>query len=69
MTDTIRMNGKIVPHDADTVQALLLREGIDPTCRFLAVAVNGAVVLRRNWAITGLSANDEIEIVRPVSGG
>ena len=69
MTETLRINGKIVPHDADTVQALLLREGIDPACRFLAVAVNGAVVLRRNWAITSLSTNDDIDIVRPVSGG
>jgi sulfur carrier protein len=69
MTETLRINGKIVPHAADTVQALLLREGIDPACRFLAVAVNGAVVLRRNWAITSLSANDDIDIVRPVSGG
>jgi sulfur carrier protein len=69
MTMTFRMNGKIVPLAADTVQALLLREGIDPACRFLAVAVNGSVVLRRNWATTGLSADDDIEIVRPVSGG
>jgi sulfur carrier protein len=69
MTETFRMNGKIVPVEADTVQGLLLREGIDPACRFLAVAVNGAVILRANWAKTRLSANDDIEIVRPVSGG
>jgi sulfur carrier protein len=69
MTATFRMNGKIVPLAADTVEALLRREGIDPACRFLAVAVNGGVVLRRNWAATGLSADDDVEIVRPVSGG
>ncbi len=69
MSQTFRMNGKIEPLDADTVAALLLRENIDPACRFLAVAVNGAVVLRSNWNATRLSPGDEVEIVRPVSGG
>lgn len=69
MTQTFRMNGKVGPLDADTIHALLLREGIDPACRFLAVAVNGAVVLRGDWAKTPLSAGDDVEIVRPVSGG
>jgi sulfur carrier protein len=69
MSQTFRMNGRIEPLDADTVAALLLRENIDPACRFLAVAVNGAVVLRSNWSATRLSPGDEVEIVRPVSGG
>ena len=67
--ETFRMNGKIAPLAADTVHALLLREGIDPACRFLAVAVNGTVILRADWARTRLSADDDVEIVRPVSGG
>jgi sulfur carrier protein len=69
MTETFRMNGNVAPLAADTVQALLLREGIDPACRFLAVAVNGAVILRADWARTRLCADDDVEIVRPVSGG
>jgi thiamine biosynthesis protein ThiS len=69
MSQTFRMNGKIEPLDADTVAALLLRKNIDPACRFLAVAVNGAVVLRSNWSATHLWPDDEVEIVRPVSGG
>jgi sulfur carrier protein len=63
------MNGKIEPLDVDTVAALLIRENIDPACRFLAVAINGAVVLRSRWGATRLSPGDEVEIVRPVSGG
>jgi sulfur carrier protein len=69
MTATFRMNGRIMPLSTDTVDALLRRQGIDPGCRFLAVAVNGSVVLRRDWAATGLRADDDVEIVRPVSGG
>jgi sulfur carrier protein len=69
MSQTFRMNGKIEPLDVDTVAALLIRENIDPACRFLAVALNGAVVLRSHWGATRLSPGDEVEIVRPVSGG
>jgi sulfur carrier protein len=69
MSQTFRMNGKIEPLDVDTVAALLIRENIDPACRFLAVALDGAVVPRSTWGATRLSPGDEVEIVRPVSGG
>ena len=43
--------------------------GIDPNARFLAVAVNGAVVRRAAWPAAALAAGDAVEIVRPLQGG
>jgi sulfur carrier protein len=70
MSETLRVNGKPDPEGAATVAELLRRRGIDPAAtRFLAVAVNGAVVRRADWASTPLGAGDEVEIVRPMQGG
>jgi sulfur carrier protein len=69
LTGALTLNGKPGPLDVATVAELLGREGIDPACRFLAVAVNGSVVLRAAWAGTRLAPGDAVEIVRPVSGG
>jgi sulfur carrier protein len=68
MSDALRINGK-VEAGAATVAELLRRRGIDPGSRFLAVAVNGAVVRRGDWATTALAPGDEVEIVRPRQGG
>ena len=54
---------------ATTVAQLLAARGIDPTARFLAVAVNGAVVRRSIWDETALNTGDAVEIVRPLQGG
>jgi sulfur carrier protein len=43
--------------------------GVEPTARFLAVAVNGSVVRRSQWSSKPLAPGDNIEIVRPFSGG
>jgi sulfur carrier protein len=70
MSDALRINGKVEAGDAATVAELLRRRGIDPaSARFLAVAVNGAVVRRADWATARLGAGDEVEIVRPMQGG
>jgi sulfur carrier protein len=63
------VNGRIEVGGAATVDALLRRHGIDPGARFIAVAVNGAVVRRDLWAATPLGAHDEVEIIRPLQGG
>jgi sulfur carrier protein len=47
----------------------LHRRGLDPAVRSLAVAVNGAVLPRRQWESERLAAGDDIEIVRPFGGG
>ena len=65
----LQVNGLDAEVAATTVAELLAAQGVDPATRFLAVAVNGAVVRRAEWASRRLTAGDEVEIVRPLSGG
>jgi sulfur carrier protein len=65
----LKVNGDEAEVAAATVFELLASRGIDPTARFLAVAVNGTVVRRGEWLNRALRAGDEIEIVRPLQGG
>jgi sulfur carrier protein len=65
----LRIIGEEADIAAATIAELLAARGIDPQTRFLAVAVNGAVVRRAEWGEAALSAGDSIEIVRPLQGG
>ena len=65
----LRVNGVEQELAAGTVAELLAERGIDPNARFLAVALNGAVVRRAEWPAALLSAGDSVEIVRPLQGG
>jgi sulfur carrier protein len=65
----LRINGEEAELPVTTVAELLAERGIDPGARFLAVAVNGAVVRRAEWPAAPLSPGDEVEIVRPLQGG
>ena len=65
----LRINGEETVIAAATVAELLAARGIDPSARFLAVAINGAVVRRAEWAERALLSGDQIEIVRPLQGG
>jgi sulfur carrier protein len=65
----LRINGVEEEAAVTTVSELLITRGVDPTARFLAVAVNGSVVRRSDWRSKPLSPGDDIEIVRPFSGG
>ena len=65
----LRINGVDTEVAVSTVAELLAERGIDPKARFLAVAVNGAVVRRAEWPAAALSPGDSIEIVRPLQGG
>ena len=65
----LKVNGVGEEVTAVTLVELLAARGIDPSARFLAVAINGAVVRRSEWRSTALSPGDEIEIVRPIQGG
>ena len=65
----VKINGVDEEVAAATVAQLLAARGIDPTARFLAVAVNGAVVRRAEWPQAVLNAGDAVEIVRPLQGG
>jgi sulfur carrier protein len=65
----LRVNGEAAEIAAATIAELLAERGIDPGARFLAVAVNGAVIRRAEWNAAPLAAGDEVEIVRPLQGG
>jgi sulfur carrier protein len=65
----LRINGEDAELAVGTIAELLVERGIDPTARFLAVAVNGAVVRRAEWPTAALSPGDSVEIVRPLQGG
>jgi sulfur carrier protein len=65
----LKINGFDEEVAASTVAQLLAARGIDPSARFLAVAVNGAVVRRAVWDDAALNAGDAVEIVRPLQGG
>jgi len=69
MDISLRVNGSEELLAITTVQELLRRRGLDPAARGLAVAVNGALLPRRQWDSARLAAGDEIEIVRPLGGG
>jgi sulfur carrier protein len=65
----LTVNGVAEPLSAPTVAALLAERDILPDGRGVAVALNGAVVRRADWATTALSAGDTVEIVRAMQGG
>jgi sulfur carrier protein len=65
----MRVNGETLDAAPNRLSELLAARGIDPAARYLAVAVNGAVVPRSGWANCRLADSDEIEIVRPREGG
>ena len=65
----LKINGIDEEVAAATVAQLLAARGIDPGARFLAVAINGAVVRRVEWPAAPLNADDVVEIVRPLQGG
>lgn len=65
----MRINGKVEEIAPATLGALLAARGIDPAMCYLAVAVNGAVIPRRQWRSLTLGEGDDVEIVRPREGG
>ena len=65
----LRINGVEEEVAVATVAELLVARGVDPAARFLAIAVNGTVVRRSDWTSSRLSPGDDVEIVRPFSGG
>jgi len=69
MSLEIKINGEDRTSAASTIVELLREEGVDEHARFVAVALNGSVVPRRSWNEVRVSAGDDVEIVKPVSGG
>ena len=66
---SITVNGTREVLAATDLVVLLRAWGIGEDERGVAVAINGAVVLRADWSTTQLSAGDAIEILRARQGG
>ncbi|GJE39558.1 sulfur carrier protein ThiS [Methylobacterium persicinum] len=66
------VNGEPRDSEANTVDALFRIEaeetGIVET-QGIAIALNGQVLRRKDWAETVITAGDRIEIVRAMQGG
>ena len=69
MNSTIKINGKNRITGASTVIELLKAEKIDAEAKFVAIAINGSVVSRRNWPNAEIKPGDDVEIVSPAPGG
>ncbi|MEW6449923.1 MAG: sulfur carrier protein ThiS [Pseudomonadota bacterium] len=69
MSNTIRINGQDEPLTAPTLSALIAERGVTPEGKGIAVAFNGALIRRADWANTPLRAGDTVEIVLARQGG
>ena len=69
MSKKITINGEKRKIEAATVVDLLMTESINPTAKFVAVAINGSVVPRQSWSVTKVKTGDSVEIVQPAPGG
>jgi sulfur carrier protein len=63
----IRVNGVEHSDVFDNVTVLMTRLAIEP--RGVAVAVNGEIIRRDEWALTALVDGDVVEIVSAAAGG
>ena len=66
---SIFLNGETKHLLAKSVNELLLQEGIDPTARGNAVAINDIIALKDSWNETVLNDGDKVEIVKSFQGG
>jgi sulfur carrier protein len=69
MMTTIRLNGEAEQLAVSTIAELVAEKSDMPAGRGLAVALNGTLVRRADWAATPLKAGDAVEIVRAMQGG
>ena len=69
MGETISVNGALQPLNHLRLSDLLEESGVDDREGGVAVALNGEVVPRADWAQTSLKSDDKVEIVQIVRGG
>ena len=66
----IRLNGREVwERDGATIAELLVDLGVEPDARGVAVAVDGEVIPRGDWATLTVAAGARVEAVTAVQGG
>lgn len=65
------VNGEPREHDAGDVAALFAIEAEERALpgEGIAIALNGRIVRRKDWAETALNEGDRVEIVRAMQGG
>ena len=66
------VNGEPRERDAESVEALFRIEAEETgiaSPQGVAIALNGRVLRRREWADTPINPGDRIEIVRAMQGG
>ena len=69
MSKTISVNGEQKPLNSSMLIELLEENGVDSGKGGVAVALNGEVVPRADWAQTSMKQDDKVEIVHIVRGG
>jgi sulfur carrier protein len=69
MMQALTINGERRETSAETVAALLAEEKVPLEAKGVAVAINGSVVRNADWGVTTLIGGDQVEIVKPFSGG
>ena len=65
----VLVNGEPRELAEPAVDAVLTLLGLEPARKGIAVAVNGAVLPRGDWAAAALRDGDEVEILTAVQGG
>jgi sulfur carrier protein len=68
----LTVNGEARESTAADLDALFREEAAETgieSPQGIAIAHNGSVVRRRDWAATALSEGDRVEIVRAMQGG
>ena len=69
MNKKVTINGEQRTVKAATLVDLLKTESVNPSAKFVAVAVNGSVIPRPSWSLTKVKTGDSVEIVQPAPGG
>ena len=67
---TITFNGKAVPLPAAlSLEEVLRSQGVEPSAKGVAVAVDWTVVRQPEWATTQVVGGESIEVVTATQGG
>ena len=65
----IVVNGEPRERDGATIVELLVDLGVEERARGVAVAVNGEIVPRADWAERRVAAGDRVEALSAMQGG
>jgi sulfur carrier protein len=64
----VSLNGRQVVTAAPTLQSLLQQQGYDLAAA-MACAINRQFVPRPQWGERALKADDQIDVITPITGG